>query len=75
MMPWPVSCVEVNFHIETESSETNKVFIRRKRVPMDRHTGGESRALMEFESLSWGIPSPFPLASHLASPGSESILG
>ena len=29
--PWPIGFVEVNFHKETESSETSKVFIRRKK--------------------------------------------
>ena len=35
-------CVEMSFHIETESSEASKVFIRRKNstVRVDRHTGG-----------------------------------
>ena len=30
--PCPVSCVQMNFHIETESGETSEVFTRRKRV-------------------------------------------
>ena len=38
--PWAVSCVERNFHIEMESSETSVVFIRRKTVHVARHTGG-----------------------------------
>ena len=39
--PWPLSCVEINFHKETESSEASKVFIRRKKstVHVDGHTG------------------------------------
>ena len=47
--PWLVSCVEMNFHIETKSSETNNVFIRRKKsLSVDRHTGRlrESRTLV-----------------------------
>ena len=46
--PWPVSCVEMNFHIETESSETSKVFIRRKRVQymwIDTQVGSERESL------------------------------
>ena len=38
--PWTVSCVERHFHIEMESSEASVVFIRRKTVPVARHTGG-----------------------------------
>ena len=52
--PWPIRCVEVNFHIEMESSETSKVFIRRKRAHVDRHMGGLRERVMpsqEFESL------------------------
>ena len=29
--PWPVSCVQMNFHIEMESGETSQVFTRRKK--------------------------------------------
>ena len=29
--PWPAGFVEMNFHKEMESSETSKVFIRRKK--------------------------------------------
>lgn len=29
----------------------------------------------EFESLLWGVSSGFPLAIHLALPGSESVFG
>ena len=38
---WPLSCVEMNFHIETESSEAGNVFIRRKKstVCIDGHMG------------------------------------
>ena len=31
VMTRPVSCAEMNFHIEKESSETIKVFIRRRK--------------------------------------------
>ena len=45
---------------------------------MDRHTG-ELRErvtlLWEFESLIQAISSMFPLANHLALPGSESVFG
>ena len=40
--PWAVSCVEMNFHRETESSEASKVFTRRKRVCVGRRKGGLS---------------------------------
>ena len=44
------SCVEMNFHIEMESSEASKEFIRRKEntVCLDRHMSGlrESRTLL-----------------------------
>ena len=44
---------------------------------MDRHTGGfrDSQALTRAESLLRGTSSGFPLTSHLALPGSESIPG
>ena len=44
---------------------------------MDRHTGGliERVTPFWFESLLWGISSGFPLTSHLALPGSESVFG
>ena len=45
--PWPVSCVEMNFHIETESHEVSKVFIRlESTVCVDRHTGALRLALV-----------------------------
>ena len=38
---WPVSCVEINFHIETESSKTSVYWEEKKStVSVDRHTGG-----------------------------------
>ena len=40
--PWPVSCVEMNFHIESESSETS--VIRKKKstyVWIDTRAGSE----------------------------------
>ena len=38
---WPISWVEMNFHMEMESSEASEVFIRRNRrtVHVDRYTG------------------------------------
>ena len=47
-------------------------------VRVDRHTGRLREKVVpswEFESLLWGIPSRFPLANHLAFPGSESVFG
>ena len=40
--PWPISCVETNFHVETASSETNKLFIWRNNgiVHVDRLKSG-----------------------------------
>ena len=49
-----------------------------KRVHVDRHMGGLRERLVPlwwFESLIWGISSRFPMANHLALPGSESIFG
>ena len=73
--PWPVSCVQMNFHIEMESGETSQVFTRRKRVR--GHTGGLRGSCPRggFETLLWGISSGFPLANYLAFPGSESVSG
>ena len=78
--PGPVSCVGMNLHIEEESSEASKVFIRRKKSPVrvDRRTGRLRERVAPawlFESLLWGISSGFPLASRLALPGSESVFG
>ena len=45
---------------------------------VDRHTGGLRVRVVPawwFESLIWGISSGFPLVSHLALPGSESVFG
>ena len=57
-----------------ESSETRK----RSTVRVGRHMGGLGERVTpswQFESLLWGIPSGFPLANHLALPGSESVFG
>ena len=35
--PWLVCFGEMNFNKETESSKTSKVFIRREKVPVNRH--------------------------------------
>ena len=48
--PWLVCFVEMNLNKETESSETSKVFIRRKNVRVDRHIQAGS----EKESCPWG---------------------
>ena len=76
--PWPVSLVETNFHQEMESSETSNVFTRSRKSPCEyTHTGGLRGRVVpswSFESLLWDISSGFPLASHLALPGSESYL-
>ena len=68
--PWPINCVEINFHIERESSETSIY------VWIDTQVGSE-RVLPSwwFESLIWGLPSGFPLPNHLALPGFESGFG
>ena len=66
-----------------ESSEASKVFIRREKstVRVYRHTGrlrereSLSLALMQFESLLWGISLGFPLANHYDLPGSQSLFG
>ena len=65
---------------EMKSSETSKVFIRRKKGTYEQtHMGGlrESRVVcsQQFTSLVWGISSGFPLANYLALPGSESVTG
>ena len=66
---------------KTESSETSKEFIRRKKrstVCVDRHTGGLRERvvpLWQLESLLWGISSGFPLTNHFDLPGSEPIFG
>ena len=42
--PWPVSCVEINFHKETESHEASEVFIRlESTVCGQTHRWAESR--------------------------------
>lgn len=70
---WLVRFVEINFNKEMESSETTEVFIRRKKVHVNRHTwAGFER---ELRSLIWGTSPGFPLANHLALLGSESIFG
>ena len=68
--PWPVSCVEINFHIDMESSEASKAFIRRKvsTVYVDRHMDGLRERFVPswwFETLFWGISLQCPLANHL----------
>ena len=60
-----------------KSSETSRVFIRRRKntVHVDRYMGGfrDNHALVEFESLLWGISFSFPLARHFYLPDSEYI--
>ena len=46
-----------------------------KRVHADRHTGRLRETELWFELLLWGASAGFPLANHLALPGSESVLG
>ena len=51
-----VSCVERNFHIGIESSETNRVFIGRKRVQyVWIDTWVDSESCLVFFCLSWPI--------------------
>lgn len=69
----------MNSHKETESSQTNKVFIRReKKVCVDRQMGQAQKkfaSLWLFESLTWSISSRFPFGQSSYLPGSESIFG
>lgn len=69
----------MNSHKETESSQTNKVFIRReKKVSVDRQMGQAQKkfaSLWLFESLTWSISSRFPFGQSSYLPGSESIFG
>ena len=65
-----------------ESSETSKVFIRRKKstVYVDRWADPEKEShwvapSWQFVLLLWGISSRFPLISHFGLPGSQSIFG
>ena len=74
--PWLFGFAE-RIH-KTESSDTSEVFIRRKKstVPVDRQIGRPRERVTPpwwFESLLWDISSRFPLTSHLALPGSESV--
>ena len=75
---WPNRCVVMGFRIETESSEASRVFIRMQGLQytwIDTRVGSETAtSLWSFESLLWGISSEFPLANHLALPGSELYL-
>ena len=65
--PWPISCVETNFHVETASSETNKLFIWRNNgiVCVDRlksRLRGRVAPSWQLDHISSG----FLLTSHLA---------
>ena len=70
-------CVEINFHMETESRETRKVYIRRKKDVCGWAPGWAQRVTpsLQFESLLWGISPRFRLANPLALPGSEFVFG
>ena len=77
MRPWPVSYVEINFHTETEGSETKCLLGEKEYAWIDTRAGSERQSGPD-ESLSHfygGISPGFPLVNHLALPGSESILG
>ena len=51
-----ISCVERNFHIGIESSETNRVFIGRKRVQyVWIDTLVDSESCLVFFCLSWPV--------------------
>ena len=73
--PWPHSCVEMNFHVEMESCEASKVFIRRKKSPYGKtHRQAQRESVLSsgwFELLLGDISSGFPLAIHLALLGSD----
>ena len=67
---------------KTESSETSKVFIRRKKVQyLWRNTQEDSQESpwvvpkWQWKLLIWGISSSFPLANHSDLPGSQSVFG
>ena len=65
----------MNFHIEMERSEASEVFIRRRKGAYAETPGWaqrESHALMVVWIAYMGH-FLFPLASHLAWPGSESV--
>ena len=49
--PWAISCVEMNYHRETEISETSSVLFKRKSSTVHEHrpTGGQ-RAVPSLES-------------------------
>ena len=75
--PWPVNYVEVNFHIQTESSEISVYYEEKGSVWTEAWEGSE-RMLCPHSSLSHiyaGIVSGSPLTSYLALPSSESVFG
>ena len=73
--PCPVSCVQMNFHIETESGETSEVFTRRKSVR--EYTGRlrESGPCGGLKHFYGAFLLGFLWLLNLAFPGSESVFG
>lgn len=72
----PLAFVEMSFHIEMESSEQVKCFLRGKIVLVDiRHTRAQRVASLWFESLIWDIAFGFPLADYFDVPGFQSVFG
>ena len=75
--PWPVNYVEVNFHIQTESSEISVYYEEKGSVWTEAWEGSE-RMLCPRSSLSHiyaGIVSGSPLTNYLALSSSESVIG
>ena len=55
--PWLVCFGEMNFNKETESSKTSKVFIRREKVPVNRHRPAGSERESRFVVVRMiGVP-------------------
>ena len=64
------------FHIDMKSCETN-CLLGSKNICVDRCTGGlrEAHSFSSLNHFTWGMSFRFPLANHLALPGSEFIFG
>ena len=62
---WPVSCAEMNFHIEQKVVKQVKCLLGGERVHVHRYTGGlreRVKPSWQFKSLLWNISSGFPWA-------------
>ena len=73
--PWPISCVERNFHIEMENSEANCLLGKSAHALRHMSMFRERVVASYFESFLWGLFSRFLLASHRVLPGSKSVFG